>query len=96
MQDKVWLATTCAAEGKYRHARSNLVPVVPKRIVEALPTTGTKWLGAAITSFGGSWCTRSSPTPFIVFIAYDSLLPGRKRSVEKYKSRPIKFGWNVI
>jgi hypothetical protein len=83
MQDKVWLATTCAAEGKNRHARSKLVPVVPKRIVEALPTTGTKWLGAAITSFGGSWCTRSSPTPFIVFIARIALTWAQEISREK-------------
>jgi hypothetical protein len=56
------------------------VPKVPKRILEALPTIGTKRLGASITSFSVSWCTRYALPPSCSTV--QQLLPGRRGQPE--------------
>jgi hypothetical protein len=65
-----------------RRAKSP-VPKVPKRILEALPTMGTK-LGASITSFSVSWCTRYAPTPPSCSTV-QQLLPRRRGQPKKYE-----------
>jgi hypothetical protein len=53
----------CSSDGEARRASSKRIPTVPKRILNALPTIVTVWLGVSIRSSGGSWHTRSDLLP---------------------------------